>query len=185
MRDLAGEIEWAKASLISPEDYPNAVAESSRDIPLDAQKVSAVYSAYEKLTGRPRRGHTLDFDDLLLHRGRDRERPVVAAEFRDRYRCFPDVVDPGTRDVTPLQAAGARRLARRAATTLIPSSATPADHLLLHRRLAALSARLLATVPRRDRRSTARLPLHPQGGVALANRVIAAAGGRIAGSSCT
>ena len=46
VRDLAGEIEWAKASLITPETYPAAVAENSRDIPLDAAKVSAVYAGY-------------------------------------------------------------------------------------------------------------------------------------------
>ncbi|MDT5326160.1 MAG: ATP-dependent helicase UvrD/PcrA, partial [Mycobacterium sp.] len=33
VRDLAGEIEWAKSSLISPETYPAAVAEVGRDIP--------------------------------------------------------------------------------------------------------------------------------------------------------
>ncbi len=44
VRDLAGEIEWAKASLISPEGYPAAVAESGRDIPLDAAKIAAVYA---------------------------------------------------------------------------------------------------------------------------------------------
>src|SRR6476661_3020726 len=36
--DLAGEIEWAKASLISPEDYASTVAEAGRDIPFDAAK---------------------------------------------------------------------------------------------------------------------------------------------------
>ena len=37
VRDLAGEIEWAKASLITPEGYVAAVTEISRDIPLDAE----------------------------------------------------------------------------------------------------------------------------------------------------
>ena len=36
VRDVAGEIEWAKASLISPEQYPDAVAAVARDVPLDA-----------------------------------------------------------------------------------------------------------------------------------------------------
>ncbi len=49
VRDLAGEIEWAKASLIGPEEYPAAVAAAGRDIPLDAEKVAAVDSAYEAL----------------------------------------------------------------------------------------------------------------------------------------
>jgi len=52
VRDLAGEIEWAKGSLISPEQYPDAVAAAGRDIPLDAAKVAAVYEAYETLKSR-------------------------------------------------------------------------------------------------------------------------------------
>src|ERR1700761_845253 len=52
VRDLAGEIEWAKASLIGPEQYPAAVAAAARDIPLDAEKVATVYSAYEALKVR-------------------------------------------------------------------------------------------------------------------------------------
>src|ERR1700761_7245696 len=52
VRDLAGEIEGAKASLIGPEEYPAAVAASGRDIPLDAEKVATVYAAYESLKVR-------------------------------------------------------------------------------------------------------------------------------------
>ena len=52
VRDLAGEIEWAKASLISPEGYAAAVAEAGRDIPFDAAKVAAVYAGYEALKAR-------------------------------------------------------------------------------------------------------------------------------------
>src|SRR5262249_20338603 len=46
VRDLAGEIEWAKASLIGPEQYSSAVAAAGRDTPLEAEKVVSVYSAY-------------------------------------------------------------------------------------------------------------------------------------------
>src|SRR5690242_3183149 len=49
VRDLASEIEWAKASLISPEGYAGAVATAGRDIPFDAAKIAGVYAAYEKL----------------------------------------------------------------------------------------------------------------------------------------
>ena len=67
VRDLAGEIEWAKASLITPEGYAAAVGELGRDIPLDAEKIAAIYAAYETLKAN-RDGRTLlDFDDLLLH----------------------------------------------------------------------------------------------------------------------
>ncbi|EUA40734.1 uvrD/REP helicase N-terminal domain protein [Mycobacterium avium subsp. avium 2285 (R)] len=101
MRDLAGEIEWAKASLIGPEEYPAAVAAAGRDIPLDAARVAGVYAAYEALKARGDHVTLLDFDDLLLHTAAAIENdPAVAEEFRDRYRCF--VVDE-YQDVTPLQ----------------------------------------------------------------------------------
>ena len=101
VRDLAGEIEWAKASLITPEQYPAAVAETGRDIPLDAAKVAGGLRRLRSAEG-PRRGH--DAARLrrpaAAHRGRDRERRRGGEEFRDRYRCF--VVDE-YQDVTPLQ----------------------------------------------------------------------------------
>ena len=101
VRDLAGEIEWAKASLITPETYAAAVAKESRDIPLDAAKVATVYAGYEKLKANRDGVTLLDFDDLLLHTAAAIENDAaVAAEFRDRYRCF--VVDE-YQDVTPLQ----------------------------------------------------------------------------------
>jgi DNA helicase-2/ATP-dependent DNA helicase PcrA len=101
VRDVAGEIEWAKASLISPEQYPDAVAAAGRDIPLDATQVATVYAAYESLKSRGNDGALLDFDDLLLHTAAAIEDDAaVAEEFRDRYRCF--VVDE-YQDVTPLQ----------------------------------------------------------------------------------
>src|SRR5262245_37402347 len=52
VRDLAGEIEWAKASLIGPEEYPSAVADAARDIPMDAAQIAGVYTAYEALKVR-------------------------------------------------------------------------------------------------------------------------------------
>jgi DNA helicase-2/ATP-dependent DNA helicase PcrA len=101
VRDVAGEIEWAKASLISPEQYPDAVAAVSRDVPLDAARVAAVYTAYESLKARGDGVALLDFDDLLLHTAAAIENDAaVAEEFRNRYRCF--VVDE-YQDVTPLQ----------------------------------------------------------------------------------
>ena len=124
----------------------------------------------------------LDFDDLLLHTAAAIENDdAVAQEFRDRYRCF--VVDE-YQDVTPLQ--------QRVLDAWLGEPRRPhgcrrrqPDHLLVHRRHAALPARLLAAVPdaavvrlERDYRSTPQV-------VSLANRVIAAARGRMAGSGCT
>jgi DNA helicase-2/ATP-dependent DNA helicase PcrA len=98
LRDLAGEIEWAKACLITPEDYPAVVAKNSRDVPAPAEQIAKVYRLYEQAKNEAR---LLDFDDLLLHTAAALEENVeVATEFRDRYRCF--VVDE-YQDVTPLQ----------------------------------------------------------------------------------
>src|SRR5690606_19295644 len=100
VRDLLSEIEWAKSSLIAPEDYPAEAARRHRDVPFDAQRIAQVYSGYEALKTSPD-GLLLDFDDLLLHTAAALEDyPAVADEFRGRYRCF--VVDE-YQDVTPLQ----------------------------------------------------------------------------------
>ena len=98
LRDLAGEIEWAKASLVAPAEYPAAVARLRRDVPGPAEQVAAVYAGYEEAKNA---AELLDFDDLLLHvAGALEEHADIAQEFRDRYRCF--VVDE-YQDVTPLQ----------------------------------------------------------------------------------
>ena len=179
VRDLAGEIEWAKASLISPEGYAAAVTEAARDIPLDAQKVATVYTGYEKLKA-DRDGPTLlDFDDLLLHTAAAIENDAaVASEFRDRYRCF--VVDE-YQDVTPLQQRVLDAwLGERDDLTVVGDAnqtiysftgASPRYLLDFSRRYPdAALVRL-----QRDYRSTPQV-------VSLANRVIAAARGRMAGS---
>jgi DNA helicase-2/ATP-dependent DNA helicase PcrA len=98
LRDLATEIEWAKASLVAPEDYPAAVERTHRQPPTAPEQVAEVYRAYESLKNKAK---LLDFDDLLLHTAAAlEEHPLIAEEFRDRYRCF--VVDE-FQDVTPLQ----------------------------------------------------------------------------------
>ena len=179
VRDLAGEIEWAKASLISPEGYAAAVAKIARDIPLDAEKVSTVYAAYEKLKANRDGVALLDFDDLLLHTaGAIENDAAVAAEFRDRYRCF--VVDE-YQDVTPLQQRVLDAwLGNRDDLTVVGDAnqtiysftgATPRFLLDFSRQFPE------STVVRleRDYRSTPQV-------VSLANQVIAAARGRVAGS---
>nr|WP_165774293.1 ATP-dependent DNA helicase UvrD2 [Mycolicibacterium sphagni] len=179
VRDLAGEIEWAKASLISPEGYGAAVAKIQRDIPLDAEKVATVYAAYEKLKANRDGIALLDFDDLLLHTaGAIENDTAVAAEFRDRYRCF--VVDE-YQDVTPLQQRVLDAwLGNRDDLTVVGDAnqtiysftgASPRYLLDFSRQFPD------ATVVRleRDYRSTPQV-------VSLANRVIAAARGRVAGS---
>jgi DNA helicase-2/ATP-dependent DNA helicase PcrA len=179
VRDLAGEIEWAKASLISPEGYAAAVAKVQRDIPLDAEKVATVYAGYEKLKANRDGVALLDFDDLLLHTaGAIENDAAVAAEFRDRYRCF--VVDE-YQDVTPLQQRVLDAwLGNRDDLTVVGDAnqtiysftgASPRFLLDFSRQFPE------ATVVRleRDYRSTPQV-------VSLANRVIAAARGRVPGS---
>jgi DNA helicase-2/ATP-dependent DNA helicase PcrA len=178
VRDLAGEIEWAKACLITPEQYPAAIAEQGRDAPLDAAKVAAVYAGYENLKARAETP-LLDFDDLLLHTAAAIENDAaVAEEFRDRYRCF--VVDE-YQDVTPLQQRVLQAwLGNRDDLTVVGDAnqtiysftgASPRYLLDFSRRFPD------ATLVRleRDYRSTPQV-------VSLANRVIAAARGRVAGS---
>lgn len=100
VRDLLGEIEWAKASLITPEGCAGAIENSHREPPAAAEKVAAVYKRYEEAKTSPE-GMALDFDDLLLHvAGALENAPAVAEEFRNQYQTF--VVDE-YQDVTPLQ----------------------------------------------------------------------------------
>src|SRR6478752_4835451 len=179
VRDLAGEIEWAKASLISPEDYAATVAKVGRDIPLDAQKIATVYAGYETLKARRDGTTLLDFDDLLLHTaGAIESDAAVAQEFRDRYRCF--VVDE-YQDVTPLQQRVLDAwLGNRDDLTVVGDAnqtiysftgASPRYLLDFSRRFPEAAVVRLE----RDYRSTPQV-------VSLANRVIAVARGRMAGS---
>ena len=100
VRDLLGEIEWAKASVIGPDDYAARIAETPRTPPADPARVAQVYRNYEEAKTSPE-GMLLDFDDLLLHvAGALENAPAVAEEFRAQYQTF--VVDE-YQDVTPLQ----------------------------------------------------------------------------------
>jgi len=98
LRDLAGEIDWAKSSLIAPPDYPGAAAKASRGISVSAERVAEVYAGYEEAK---RRNNEIDFADLLLiMAGALEEIPEVARSVRTRYRYF--VIDE-YQDVSPIQ----------------------------------------------------------------------------------
>ena len=100
VRDLLGEIEWAKASLITPDQYAERIVGTDRTPPVPVAKVAEVYRRYEAAK-TTEEGMLLDFDDLLLHVAAALENaPGVADEFREQYRTF--VVDE-YQDVTPLQ----------------------------------------------------------------------------------
>ena len=139
-----------------------------------------MYAAYEELKARGQDGMLLDFDDLLLHTAAAlEEHSTVADEFRERYRCF--VVDE-YQDVTPLQQRVLDAwLGDRDDLTVVGDAnqtiysftgATPNYLLDFSRKFPE------ATVVRleRDYRSTPEV-------VSLANRVIGAARGRIAGDA--
>ncbi len=176
LRDLASEIEWAKASLVSPDDYPDAIRRRHRTPPVPAEQVVAVYQGYEKLKNRAK---LLDFDDLLLHTAAVlEEHPQVAEEFHERYRCF--VVDE-YQDVTPLQQRVLDGwLGQRDDLTVVGDAnqtiysfagASPRPLLEFTRRFPEASVIRLE----RDYRSTPQV-------VTLANQVISAARDRPAGS---
>lgn len=179
LRDLSSEIEWAKASLISPENYVEAVGRLGRESPAPPPKVAAVYGHYEDAKVSPDGDRLLDFDDMLIYMTQILTvEPGAADEFRSRYRCF--VVDE-YQDVTPVQQGlldawlGERddlTVVGDANQTIYTFTGASPNHLLdFSRRFPE------ATVVRleRDYRSTPQV-------VDLANRVIGAARGRIAGT---
>jgi DNA helicase-2/ATP-dependent DNA helicase PcrA len=97
-RDLAGEIEWAKSSLVEPDEYAVAAAKAMREPPYDPAKVAAIFSAYEQVK---RSSGVVDFEDLLRAAvWAIEEHPDVADQVHSQYRHF--VVDE-YQDVNPLQ----------------------------------------------------------------------------------
>ncbi len=97
-RDLAAEIDWAKAVLATPQTYPQRAQEAGRDTPLPPSDVAAVYQEYEQ--AKQRTG-VIDFADLLMLMAVGIEEfPDVAEQVRRQYRYF--VVDE-YQDVSPLQ----------------------------------------------------------------------------------
>ena len=103
LRDLAGEIEWAKVIGLAPDEYIRAVEDYARPIrvsnnKVDATAIAKVYEAYESLKKQER---AIDFEDvLLLTVGMLEEEREVRDRIRDQYRYF--TVDE-YQDVSPLQ----------------------------------------------------------------------------------
>src|SRR4051794_23935580 len=97
-RDLAAEIEWAKAALVGPDAYGEEAVRAGRTPPFETVTVAKVYGAYEDINGA--RGQ-LDFEDmLLLMAAAIEEHASIAQGGRAQYRHF--VVDE-YQDVNPLQ----------------------------------------------------------------------------------
>ncbi|RSS55418.1 ATP-dependent DNA helicase UvrD2 [Streptomyces sp. WAC01280] len=98
LRDVTGEIEWAKVTQTVPADYPAEVAKSVRDAPRDPAEISQIYALYEQLK---RDRSVIDFEDvLLLTVGILQDRHDIAEQIRRQYQHF--VVDE-YQDVSPLQ----------------------------------------------------------------------------------
>lgn len=96
--DLATEIEWAKARMVTPDAYVEGVSEAGRKPALRAEIVAEAYAAYET---KKRRGGFADFDDLLALCARALEEDsTFAAAQRWRFRHL--YVDE-LQDVNPLQ----------------------------------------------------------------------------------
>jgi len=179
VRDLAAEVEWAKVSLVVPDEYALAAAAVDRVVPggHDASAVARLMTAYEQV--KDERG-VIDFEDvLLLLAAMLAERADVGDQVRGQYRHF--VVDE-YQDVSPLQQylldqwLGGRRelcvVGDPSQTIYSFAGATP-HHLLSFTRVHP-EAQVVRLV--RDYRSTPQV-------VELANRVIVAGATERGGSA--
>jgi DNA helicase-2/ATP-dependent DNA helicase PcrA len=94
---VASEIEWAKARLITPDEYPASARESRRSVEgLRPQHVADAFSGYEATKHRRR---VLDFDDLLIDLAaaiRDDADFRAAQQWRFRH-FFVDELQDATR----------------------------------------------------------------------------------------
>jgi DNA helicase II / ATP-dependent DNA helicase PcrA len=97
--DLASEIEWAKARLITPATYAEAVTLLGRKPPLGVEAMAELYRRYE--ADKRKRG-IVDFDDLLVLTAQAMEADKEFAA-RQRWRFRHLFVDE-FQDVNPAQA---------------------------------------------------------------------------------
>jgi DNA helicase-2/ATP-dependent DNA helicase PcrA len=101
LRDLVGEIAWAKVSNVGAEDYVRLAAAARRELAsFDPETVARVFAAYERAKQDRTR---IDFEDILLCAAAlMSDHPEVADTIRRTYRHL--VVDE-YQDVSPLQEA--------------------------------------------------------------------------------
>ncbi len=100
LKDLADEIEWAKARRLDPTTYQAAAERAGRTPPVPADLFASLFRRYERAKERAGR---LDFEDMLVRTIEAMEHgPGVAVEVRGRYRWFS--VDE-YQDTNPLQQA--------------------------------------------------------------------------------
>ena len=100
VKDLADELEWAKARRLDPASYQATVAATGRTPPVPADLFAGLFRRYERAKERSGR---IDFEDMLARTiDAIAEHPDVAEEVRGRYRWFS--VDE-YQDTNPLQQA--------------------------------------------------------------------------------
>jgi DNA helicase-2/ATP-dependent DNA helicase PcrA len=100
VKDLADELEWAKARRLDPASYQAAVAATGRTPPVPADLFAGLFRRYERAKERSGR---IDFEDMLARTiDAIAEHQDVAEEVRGRYRWFS--VDE-YQDTNPLQQA--------------------------------------------------------------------------------
>ena len=98
VKDLAGEIEWAKNRRLGAPGYAAAAAAARRDPPIPVELMARVYTDYERAKARAGR---IDFEDMLGATVELLETdPAAAAIVRSRKRWFS--VDE-YQDTNPLQ----------------------------------------------------------------------------------
>ena len=100
VKDLADELEWAKARRLDPASYQATVTAAGRTPPVPADLFAGLFRRYERAKERSGR---IDFEDMLARTiDAISEHPDVAEEVRGRYRWFS--VDE-YQDTNPLQQA--------------------------------------------------------------------------------
>jgi DNA helicase-2/ATP-dependent DNA helicase PcrA len=100
VKDLADELEWAKARRLDPSSYQAAAEAMGRTPPIPGDLFAGVFRRYERAKERAGR---IDFEDMLVRMLEGFEtRDDVAEEFRGQYRWFS--VDE-YQDTNPLQQA--------------------------------------------------------------------------------
>src|SRR4051812_46664727 len=62
INELAAEIEWAKANLLKPEEYPRAAERAGREPSRPLPSIAEIFQRYER---EKRKRGLVDFDDLI------------------------------------------------------------------------------------------------------------------------
>jgi DNA helicase-2/ATP-dependent DNA helicase PcrA len=102
--EIAGEIEWAKARLVGPGDYPAAALAAGRLTPRPASEIASIYERYEH---EKRKRHLYDFDDLLrwcAHTIEHDETFAAAQRFRFRSLFVDEFQDASAAQVRLVRA---------------------------------------------------------------------------------